>query len=82
MPLDRARLWLQRQDRRGIEVVARAEARIPRGRVAGAPVDGVQLGILGSGQPGRAAAALPRVAAIFPGLGPRLARRGHGIGAP
>ena len=54
---------IERDGRIGIEVVARAHIGIPvRRRISDAPDDQIQLGIVRSGDPCRAAALLPRVA--------------------
>ena len=72
---------IQREQRAGIEVVAGADvAVVVRTRIARAPVEQVQLRIVGAGQPRRRAAVLPRVAA--PRVRARLTRRRHGPEAP
>src|SRR5262249_12313002 len=49
--------------------------------VADAPIDQVELGIVGAVLPGRAAAVLPGVV-LGPGLRARLARRRNGVAPP
>ena len=75
-----AGLGLKRQHGVGVEIVALAIERIPRRRIAGAPVDQIKVGIIGTGDPGRAAALFPGIAG--PGLGAGLALFGNRIGAP
>ena len=73
VPLERAGVGVERDDRVGVEVVAVAIVAVEIGAgIAGAPVDQVERRIVGAGDPGGAAAALPRVA--FPGLAALLAR--------
>src|SRR5262249_47250141 len=65
----------------GVEVVAGPRVAVHVGsRISGAPVGQVELRVVGAGDPGRAAAALPRVAA--PGLDARLSRARHRPEAP
>ena len=64
-----------------VEVVAGADVAVPVGRrVADGPVEQIEFGIVGAGEPGGPAAGLPAVAA--PGLAPGLPGRGDGVGAP
>ncbi|MNG96424.1 hypothetical protein D3C79_554900 [compost metagenome] len=72
VPLDGAIVGVQGQARRGIQVVARAQVRVPRCRVAGAEQDQVGFRVVVTAQPGRSAAGLPQVA------GPGLARLAAG----
>ena len=72
VPFDLAGLRLQREHRAGVEIVARADRRIERPGIADAPIDRVQLRIIGAGDPGRSAAELPGVA--LPGVAAGLAR--------
>ena len=81
VPDDLAGLRPDREDRRGVEVVARPHGGIPRPGVAGAPVGEIELGIVGAGDPGRAAAAQVRVAGR-PRVVPLLAGAGNRVGAP
>src|SRR5262249_18614361 len=69
---------------RGIETVgAAAIGRIVRLGVAGAPIDQVELGVVGPVLPGRATAVLPGIGHLpGPGLCAGLARRGNGVAAP
>src|SRR5581483_72080 len=68
MPLRFARLDVDRHERRGVEVVPDTRVAVPiRTWIAGAPVQQLQLGIVRTGQPRRAAAVDPTVA------GPRFA---------
>src|SRR5215475_7480028 len=69
-------------DRARVEIVARPLIAEPRGGVAGAPESEIGLGVIGSGDPDRAAAALVVIAACRPGLAAGLARRGHRVGLP
>src|SRR6516165_1002241 len=63
----------------GVEVVARSVVRvIHRDWVAGAPEDLVRGRVIGPGHPHGAAASLPSVVVVLPGLSPLLAgRRNH-----
>src|SRR5262249_25696947 len=72
-----------RQQAGGVEAVAfPARPRIVRLRVAGAPVDEVELGIIGARAPGRPAAARPGVAVLRPGLRAGLAGRRNSVPPP
>ena len=81
VPLQRAGVRIERDERIGVEVGAGPALAVPVGvRVAGAPVKKVQRGIVGAGEPRRRAAALPDVA--LPGVAARLARRRNRVEAP
>ena len=82
VPDDLAGLRPQRQHRGGVEVVARPRLRRPRRRIADAPVHEVELRIVRAGDPGRAAADLPRIGVLRPGLVALLAARRNGVAAP
>src|SRR5215813_62319 len=72
-----------RQQAGSIEAVPlRPRPRIVGLRVAGAPVDDIELGIIGTGAPRRPAAAGPGVAVLRPRLGGRLAGRRDGVASP
>src|SRR5262249_40723306 len=60
-----------RHDRVGEQVVPLAGARVPGRGVADAPINQAELGVVGPGHPGAAAAGERRIA--FPGLGAGLA---------
>ncbi|MNS68557.1 hypothetical protein D3C72_1018410 [compost metagenome] len=66
VPLDGAIVGVQGQARRGIQVVARAQVRVPRCRVAGAEQDQVGFRVVVAAQPRCRTAGLPQVAG--PGL--------------
>nr|GFD50809.1 hypothetical protein [Tanacetum cinerariifolium] len=66
VPFDGAVIGVQRQPRRGIQVIARPHVRIPRRGVAGANQDLVIAGVVIAAKPRRRAAGLPQVAR--PGL--------------
>ena len=67
----------------GVEVVARPVGRVEhRHRVAGAPDRLVGLRIIGPGDPHGAAAGLPGVVLVLPGLAAGLAGRRHRVMAP
>ena len=67
----------------GVEVVAGAELGVVAGeRITGADDVQVGLGIVGPGLPDAAAAGLPGVVVVRPGLAAGLARLGHDIPAP
>src|SRR6185503_20766490 len=81
MPLQRAGIRIQREERIGVEIGARTALAIPvRVRIAGAPVEQVQRRVVGAGEPRRRAAALPDVA--LPGVAARFARRRNRVEAP
>src|SRR5690348_9543958 len=81
MPLQLARVRIEREERAGVQVVARPALAVPvRVRVADAPIEQVQLRIVGARQPRRAAAALPDLA--FPRVAARLAGSGNRVEAP
>src|SRR5436309_1501663 len=83
VPTDLAGVDVERDDAVGVEVVARAYLTVEvGGRVAGARVVQVRVGIERPGDPVVRAAALPGLAVGRPGLGARLTRLGHGVGAP
>ena len=68
---------------RCVEIVAGAARRIvTRHGIAGAPVGKVILRIIGAGDIESAAAGLPSIDLVFPGLASRFARRGNGEGFP
>ena len=74
IPLDITARGIERKYRAGVEVVARSQVTVPvRRGVADRPVQQIELGIVGAGQPGRAAACLPAISA--PGVAARLAGR-------
>src|SRR5207247_4782427 len=73
MTLDLAGGDVERDHRRGVEIVARPLIAEPRRGIAGAPEGEVGLGIVGAGHPDRAAAALVMVAACRPGFAAGLA---------
>ena len=67
----------------GIEIVARPVGRIEhRHRIAGAPDHLVGGGIVGAGDPHCAAADLPGVVLVLPGLAAGLARRRNDVFVP
>src|SRR5262245_25229366 len=82
MPDHFAGLGPNSDDRIRVEVVAFPVDRIPRRRIADAPEYEVELGIIGAGDPGRAAAGLPGLLVGGPGLGALLTAFGDRIGAP
>src|SRR5262249_49426947 len=67
----------------GVEVVAGAEFGVEIGsRIARAPVLHVELGIVRAGRPDRAAAAVPGVVAVLPGLVAGLTLGRNGVELP
>src|SRR5438132_7253900 len=81
MPLQLARVERERHYARRVQIVAGAHVAVPsRTRVAGSPVDQIQLRVVGAGDPGGAAASLPGVAC--PGFRAGLAGRGDRVEAP
>ena len=83
MPLDLAGVGIERDHRRGVEVVSLAHgAEIVGARVARSVEHEVLFGIVGAGHPDRSAAAQVCVGAFRPRLPARLIRAGHGIEPP
>src|SRR5207247_4110071 len=81
MPFQLARVGVERDHRRGVEIVARPRVAVPIGpRVADAPVGQVRVRIVRTGDPNRSAAGLPGVAA--PTFATRLAGSGNRVEAP
>src|SRR6188474_1210316 len=81
MPLQRAGVRVERDDRGGVEIVARAGIAIPVGTsVAHTPIGQVRFGIVRTRHPDRTAAGLPRVAA--PCFAPRLSWSGDRVEPP
>src|SRR5207237_26930 len=80
VPFDLAGLRLERQDRAGVQIVARTHRRIERPRVADAPINRVQLRVIGAGDPCRSATELPGIA--FPGVAAGLLGAGYRVGPP
>ena len=81
MPFELAGIGIERDHGIGIEIVAGALRGIPVGAgIAGAPVDQVQIRIVGTCDPDRAAAVLPIVSA--PAFVSGLAGSGNGIEPP
>src|SRR5579859_3846214 len=63
MPFQLAGIGIQGYQAARVKIVAGAIVSVEiRSRIARAPVDEVELGIVGAGNPGRAATALPRIA--------------------
>src|SRR5215468_6560351 len=69
-----------REHRVGEQIVALAGARVPGRRIADAPIDEIELRIIGAGHPARATTGELRIA--FPALGARLALGRNGVGPP
>src|SRR5215468_2154505 len=69
-----------REHRVGEQIVALAGARVPGRRIADAPIDEIELGIISAGHPARTAAS--QIGIAFPGLRPRLALRRDRIEPP
>ena len=82
VPDDLAGLGPDRQHRRGVQVVAGPRLRRPRRRIARSPVHEIELRIVGARDPGRAAADLPGVAVLRPGLVSLLAASRDRVAAP
>ena len=81
IPLELSGLGVESQDAVGVKVVALAlVAVVFGGGIAGGPVDGIELGVVGAGEPGRRSAMLD--ACALPGLRFRLARQRHRPEAP
>ena len=80
MPDHFAGLRLNGENRVGIEVIAQAIEWVPRRRIAGPPEYEIELGVIGAGDPSRAAAVGSGLTG--PGLRTRLSVRRYGVGAP
>ena len=81
VPLQFSAVGIERDQRVGVEVVALAHLSVPiRTGVSRAPVNQVQIGIVGAGDPSRGRAALPTV--TRPGFVARLSRARDGPEAP
>src|SRR4051794_19261494 len=81
MPLQGARVGVERDQAVRVQVVALAPVAIPiRPRISRAPVDGVRLRLVGAGHPGGGRAGLPALA--LPGIVARLPLGGNGVEAP
>src|SRR2546430_7873017 len=78
--LQRARRGIEGDGGRGVEVVTSALIPEPGRSVPGAPVGQAEIGVIGAGQPGGRAPALPGVAR--PGVVARLAGAGDRVGLP
>ena len=82
VPLQLAGVRVERDERRGEEVVAFAIGAVVVGaRVAGAIEDEILLGIVGPGHPDRSSAAQVRVT-LRPGVAALFSRPGHGVEPP
>ena len=79
--LDRAGRGVERQHRRGIEIVARPLVAHPRPAITGAPIGEIGRGIVIALDPHRPAAGLPLVA-FWPSVAARLAGLRHGVSLP
>src|SRR5206468_1454815 len=83
VPLHLAGRGVERDRAVGEQIVAGAVGGIvARGGIARAPIGQVGLRIVGAGDVERAAAGLPGVDLVLPGLAARLARRRHREGLP
>src|SRR5262245_19645949 len=82
MALDLAVVRVERDNRRGVEVVARPLIAEPWRGIAGAPKGHVAFWIVGGRDPDRAATALVVIATRGPRLAARLAWCGYGVGLP
>ena len=83
VPLQRAGVGIQRDDRIGIQVGALPRIRIPvRAGIAGAEVQEIQLGVVRAGHPDRSSAVLPGVAVRWPCEVARFTRSRHGVEPP
>jgi hypothetical protein len=81
IPLQFARVGVERDDRIGIEVIARTELVVEIGRrIAHAPIEQVQFWIVGSDQPRGSAAVLPHL--LAPGFIAWFAGTGNGVEPP
>ena len=81
IPLDLARVGVEGEEAVRIQVVAGPEVSVPiRRRVAGRPIQKIEVRIVGTRQPCRAAARLPTVSA--PGIATGLAGRRNRVRSP
>src|SRR5690349_20434123 len=80
MPLLLSGTGIESQQRTGVEVVSTPVDPVEiRPGITGGPVNRIQVGIIGTGQPCRAASILDQLA---PGFRAGLALRGYGVGTP
>src|SRR5262249_25943821 len=83
VPVHLAGVGIPRDHAVGVEIVAGAVGGVEhRHRVAGAPDHLVGLNVVGAGDPHGAAAGLPGVVLVLPGLAAGLARRRNHVFAP
>ena len=81
MPLELAGFAVERQDAVGIQIIAGARiAVVLLARIAGGPVDGIELGVVAAGEP-RGSAAVGDLRAL-PRFRARVAALGHHLEAP
>src|ERR1700736_5295196 len=80
MPFDLAGIRFERKHRAGVEIVAGPYCQVERPRVADAPINRVQLRVVGAGDPGRSASQFPGV--TLPGVAAGLIGARDGIGPP
>src|ERR1051326_7142725 len=81
IPLQVASVGIERDDAAGIEIVAIADVAIHvRPRIADAPIDEIQLRIVGAGDPGGSSTELPRLAG--PAIAPGFAVGGNSVESP
>ena len=81
IPFHLAGIGVERENASGVEIVAGPRRTVKiGGRVASAPINGVEFGIIGARHPGGTAATKIKVA--WPALGARLARAGNGPEMP
>src|ERR1700680_968694 len=81
MTFDRAGRDVERQRRRGVEIVTRTLVAHPWPTVTGSPIRQVGLRIIVAGDPYRSAAGLPLIA-LRPSPAAGFSRTGNSIGAP
>src|SRR6202044_840551 len=83
IPLHLAGCSVERDRAAGKEVVTWAIGAVEAGnRVAGSPIGQVRVRIVGTGDVKRAAACLPGIVLVLPGLAARLPWGGHRVGLP
>ena len=83
VPVHLAAVGVPRDQTVGVEIVSRAVVRIEhRHRVSGTPKHLIGIGVIGTRDPHRAAAGLPRVVLVLPGFRAGLAGRRDHVFAP
>src|SRR5690349_12593726 len=82
-PDELSRVWIEGDDRAGVKIFARPLVANENGiGIAGAPIEEIELGVVGSRHPSHAAAVEESVGIFRPSFGAGLAGIGFGVPAP